>query len=228
MVARRPRVDRCATGASKTARGQRVYNAAFVASQPEPLLSIHGLACCAGRRVLFSGIDATLGPGDAIEVRGANGSGKTTLLRCAAGLLTPTAGAVRRTGDEPPLYLGHKPGMSSLLSPIENMRWHQALIGQQPSNTACGAALKAVGLHDERHDLCGQLSAGQQRRVGLARLIVSEARLWLLDEPFSALDAAGRALALKLIAAHRGAGGAVLCATHEGLNLPNAQVLQLP
>ena len=202
---------------------------AFVASpQPEPVLSIRGLACHAGRRTLFSGIDATLRPGDAIEVRGANGSGKTTLLRCAAGLLTPTAGAVRRAGDEPPLYLGHKPGMSSLLSPIENMRWHMALTGQAPSNGACGAALKAVGLHDERHAPCGRLSAGQQRRVGMARLAMSEANLWLLDEPFSALDAAGRELALGLIAAHRAAGGAVVCATHEGLNLPNAQVLRLP
>ncbi len=118
--------------------------------------------------------------------------------------------------------------MSSLLSPIENMRWHLALAGGAASPAACGAALEQVGLGTERHDPCGNLSAGQQRRVGLARLAVSNARLWLLDEPFSALDAAGRALVLALIAAHRAAGGGVLCATHEGLNLPDAQVLRLP
>ena len=206
-----------------------IYNPPFVASlQTEPVLSIRGLACAAGRRQLFAGINATLGPGDAIEVRGANGSGKTTLLRCAAGLLPPHSGAVRRAGGGKPLYLGHKLGMSALLSPIENMRWHLALAGRAASAASCAAALAAVGLHAERHTPCGSLSAGQQRRVGLARLAMSDARLWLLDEPFSALDAAGRRLALTLIAAHRGNGGAVACASHEGPHLPNAQVLRLP
>ena len=194
----------------------------------EPLLSIRGLACGVNGRTLFEGIELALAAGDLVEVRGANGSGKTTFLRCVAGLFTEDAGEVRVRPPERPLYLGHRPGVNPMLSALENIRWYLALEGQAFSADACRAAVDAVGLGGAGHLPCATLSAGQRRRAALARLLVSGAPLWLLDEPFAALDDSGRELVRGLVARHRDAGGAVLCATHEPVGLPGAQRLDLP
>ena len=178
--------------------------------------------------MLFEGIDLTLAAGELVEVRGANGSGKTTLLRCVAGLFTEDGGHVRLHSPERPLYLGHRPGVNPMLSTLENIRWYLALEGGAFTARACRDAVDAVGLGRSAHVPCAALSAGQRRRAGLARLVVSRARLWLLDEPFAALDDAGRDLARGLIGRHRERGGAVLCATHEALPLPDAGRLELP
>ena len=194
----------------------------------EPLLSVRGLTCGVNGRTLFGGIDLTLAAGDLVEVRGPNGSGKTTLLRCIAGLFTEEAGRVRVRPPGRPLYLGHKPGVNPMLSALENIRWYLALEGLSPNADVCHDAIDTVGLGGAGHLPCATLSAGQRRRAALARLAVTETSLWLLDEPFAALDDAGRELVRSLVGRHRDAGGAVLCATHESLGVLDAGRLELP
>ena len=206
------------------------YNARFcrdVERLKGPLLSVRDLACVAGGRRLFQGIDFKLESGELMEVRGPNGSGKTTLLRCIAGLFARESGHVDIAGEERPLYLGHKPGLSLLLSPLENLRWYLALQGRKLRHEEGLSALREVGLNGSGLAPCRSLSAGQQRRAALARLVASSAPLWLLDEPFAALDASGRDVVLSMVQTHCRSGGAVVCATHEGLGLAGARRLEL-
>lgn len=190
-------------------------------------MSVRDLACAAGGRRLFQGIDFDLASGELLEVRGPNGSGKTTLLRCIAGLFTEESGGVEIATDERPLYLGHKPGLSPMLTPLENLRWFLALRGRKHAREDCLSALREVGLEDSRLMPCRSLSAGQQRRAALARLRAGSAQLWLLDEPFAALDASGRDMVRSLVRKQCIEGGAVVCATHEALGVAGARRLEL-
>lgn len=181
-----------------------------------PLLAMTDLACTRGGRRLFGGFNLTLGTGCCTEVHGANGSGKSTLLRIAAGLFSDYSGEVEVA---PCHYLGHRNGVSALLSPLENLKPYERLgVGSAPE------ALARVGLQDAMEVPSGQLSQGQQRRVGLARLLLGDKPLWLLDEPLTALDADGRRLVRGLVTAHSAAGGAVLCATHQTLGCSAIEV----
>lgn len=176
-----------------------------------------------GRRDLFRDFDLAVGRQDLVEVRGPNGSGKSTLLRCLAGLVKPAAGRVERhAGIE---YLGHRSGLSGRLTPLENARWVARLRGHRPAASVLDAAMARVGLGGARDDPCATLSAGQQRRAALARLLVCAADVWLLDEPLTALDDVGAALVRELIAQHRAAGGAAVCATHRELRPPATTAL---
>ena len=190
-----------------------------------PLLAAEGLSCAVAERVLFEELRLAAAPGDLIEVRGPNGSGKSTLLRCLAGLLAPRRGRVRRRCAID--YVEHKSGVCERLTPVENLRWLARLRGDAPAGSGIDDALRRVDLRGARHDLCGALSAGQLRRAALARLAAGAGRVWLLDEPLAALDAAGEQLLGAMVAAHRAAGGAVVCATHRPLPLgasPSAAV----
>jgi heme exporter protein A len=186
-----------------------------------PLLDLSDLACERDGRMLFDGLQVRLGPGDCLELRGPNGSGKSTLLRAVAGLYPDYTGTIRAAES---LYLGHRPGISTLLTAEENLRWYLAL---RPGGRSCAEALAAVGMEGYERVPCAQLSAGQLRRVGLARLLLCPAPLWLLDEPLTALDFSGQDLVRSLLVAHTSAGGAALCATHQGLGLAGIGVLQL-
>ncbi len=186
-----------------------------------PLLTLSGLACQRDGRVLFAGMDLTLGSGDYVELTGPNGSGKSTLLRCVAGLFADYEGHVAAA---PFRYLGHKPGVSLLLTPLEQLEWFMSMT---ETSGEPDAALGRVGLAGYGHVRCQQLSAGQQRRVALARLVLCSHRLWLLDEPLTALDEQGQQLVRELIAEQRAGGGAVLCATHQRLELAGAVSIDL-
>ena len=164
---------------------------------------------------MFHDLELTVEAGALIELRGANGSGKSTLLRGLAGLRRLDAGHVERHAEIE--YLGHKPGLSERLTPLENVRWLLAQRGCVVDVEAVQAAMSRVGLEDARYDLCGALSAGQLRRAALVRLIVGTAKLWLLDEPLTALDQEGAGLVRQLVADHRAQGGGVVCATHGDL-----------
>ena len=178
------------------------------------LLVAENIRCTVAGRVLFDELSLSLQPGDLVEIRGPNGSGKSTLLRCLVGLQPPDAGNIHRSVGS--LYVGHRPGICGRMTPIENLRW---LAGITNADTeTIGAALDRVGLDESRDDICDSLSAGQQRRVALARLLVSAAPLWILDEPLTALDDDGRDLVGEMLTRHRATGGAAVCATHQPLS----------
>jgi len=199
------------------------------ASREQPLLVIEALGCVRDGRWLFRDLSFQLGPGQCLELLGPNGSGKSTLLRVIAGLYPDYAGTLRAADG---LYLGHRPGISAVLTAAENLHWYAALQGgsrgaAQVGAGAIGAALRRVGMAGYERVLCQQMSAGQQRRVGLARLLLGGGPLWLLDEPLTALDAAGQRLVQGLIEEHLGQGGAAVCATHQPLGVQGAERLTL-
>ncbi|WP_439100535.1 cytochrome c biogenesis heme-transporting ATPase CcmA [Congregibacter sp.] len=190
------------------------------------LLEARDLGIERGGRDLFTGFSFTLSAGDIVHLRGENGAGKTTLLRILAGLSRyGFEGEVLREGSC--LYLGHQSAVKGLLSPRENLHWHPS--GESFLNdTVIDTALAEVGLYGYEDVPAAQLSAGQQRRVDLARLYLSDKPLWLLDEPFTAIDVAGVARLQHRFLEHAARGGAVLLSSHQALNADvNAQVLEL-
>jgi heme exporter protein A len=188
------------------------------------LLRVTDLGCEREGRRLFDHLNLSLLSGECVALTGPNGSGKSTLLRCITGLYPDFEGQIDAADNS---YLGHRPGVSPGLSVLENLRWYAALAGAAADEVSLIARLEAVGLTGYEDVLCARLSAGQQRRVALARLSLDSSPLWLLDEPFTALDSQGQDLVRGLINAHRAAGGAVLCATHQALGVADAQVLEL-
>ena len=193
---------------------------------PRPLLNAHGLTCVVAAQRLFHALDLAVFPGDLVEVRGPNGCGKSTLLRCLAGLFHPGEGRIERRA--PFTYLGHRAGLSADMTPLENLRWFASVDAVQVEPATLAEAMDRVGLGGARFDRCGMLSAGQQRRAALARLLVSRADVWLLDEPLTALDDAGCGLTRGLLAEHRARGGAAVCATHRALTAPLATPAEGP
>jgi heme exporter protein A len=184
---------------------------------PHPLLTVEKLALDRGGRELFAALDFSLGRGQLLLLRGRNGSGKSSLLLALAGILRPTAGRIDWHADEPSRLhlLAHQPGVKSRLTLRENLDFWCAVNGAD--GLAPDAALQRVGLGGLGSLDAGYLSAGQTRRLALARLLVTNRPIWLLDEPLSALDAEGDALVAGLIAEHRADGGAVIAATHDDL-----------
>ncbi len=190
-------------------------------------LQARGLACERDDRWLFEDLDLDIRAGEIVRVEGPNGSGKTTLLKILSGQLADYQGELfwndrpmrraRQAFLESLLYLGHAPGVKAALTPLENLAWYQALAGRRGSEGARLAALEAVGLAGFEDVPAAQLSAGQQRRVALARLELTPRPLWVLDEPFTAIDRDGVAALEARLVAHARAGGCVLVTTHHEL-----------
>ena len=186
-------------------------------------LTAEKLACVRGDRRVFSGLDFEVKSGEVLVVEGANGVGKTSLLRLIAGFLPPAEGAVRIATKEKVIgdgeergrhvgWLGHQDGIKPQLSVAEQLEFFAHLYGVRSEPDG---VLTRVGLSRQRGLPCRYLSAGQKKRLGLARLMVSARPLWLLDEPFAALDTNGRALAGELMQAHCATGGIVVAASHD-------------
>jgi heme exporter protein A len=184
------------------------------------------LTCERGERLLFSGLSFAAENSTLLRVAGPNGTGKTSLLRIMCGLLEPTAGEVRWKGAnirrlreeywKDLVYIGHLNGVKDDLSVRENLRISVGVAGRRASETRLAQALDAVGLAGFEDSMARFLSQGQKRRVALARLYVSEeAPLWILDEPFTALDVRGVANLSDLIARHVDGGGTVVLTTHQ-------------
>jgi heme exporter protein A len=193
-------------------------------------LSGRGLAAERGGRAVFTGIGFAVAGGEMLAVTGPNGAGKSTLLRVVAGLLQPVAGAIRLE-PEPDggiaaavHYLGHLDALKPSLSVGDNLGFWRRLYG---GDGDVEGALESVGLAYLVDLPAGRLSAGQKRRVALARLLVSERPVWLLDEPATALDAAAETMLGGLIAAHLARGGLVMAATHRPLPVTPSATLAL-
>ncbi|MEC8348028.1 MAG: heme ABC exporter ATP-binding protein CcmA [Pseudomonadota bacterium] len=188
------------------------------------MLTLNALSCERDGRALFVPLDLTVSPGDYIEVMGANGVGKSTLLRTLAGLYSQYSGEYETTSF---LYQGHRLGLDGLLSPLENLAWFAGLEGQQGDRDSLLSALAETGVLVKAFAPCNTLSAGQQRRTAMARLLVSERTLWLLDEPLTALDVSAQNLLRHILAEHCANGGAVVCATHNPIEVTNKVTVTL-
>ena len=189
-------------------------------------LTSNNLACTRGDRVLFEGLSFRLERGQALAVEGANGAGKTSLLRLIAGFMSPSAGQLLVIADKGESadaeergkqvgWLGHQDGLKPQLTVREQLSFFAALYG---SDADLDAALADVGLTRQKHFPCRFLSAGQRRRLALARLMVSARSLWLLDEPYAALDSEGQSMIAQTMTRHCVGGGMVIAATHDPLN----------
>jgi heme exporter protein A len=199
-------------------------------------LSAIGLGCRRSERLVFTGLDLRVDAGGALLVVGPNGSGKSSLLRLLAGLLTPFAGAILWDGASVAsdsyahrarvAYLGHGDAIKPPLTVTEEIGFWTAIDGA--SMDAGAAALAAMDLTRLADFPCRHLSAGQKRRLAIARVLARiNAPLWILDEPSNGLDAEARRRLIRALAAHRAGGGMVVVATHDGLDLPDAQRLEL-
>jgi heme exporter protein A len=203
----------------------------IAAAEPGADLVAMDLACRRGERLVFAGLSFRLPAGGALVLRGANGSGKTSLLRLLSGLIAPAAG--RLTWGETPIdedlaghrarlhYVGHQDGVKPGLTPRETLVFWAALrgYGVRCRASMLDAALAAFALESVADWPCRWLSAGQRRRLALARLSVTPASLWLLDEPFTALDDGSQNRLAQAIAAHRAGGGRVVLATHLAIDI---------
>ncbi|MDO5610442.1 MAG: heme ABC exporter ATP-binding protein CcmA [Pseudomonadota bacterium] len=204
------------------------------ASKTPPLLAVRGLAFSRNEEPLFGPLDFVVEAGEALLVRGDNGVGKTTLLRILAGLLRADAGtldvsghtACRESRARAIAYLGHLPAFKADLSALENLEFLCALHGQRTGRDL-EQAMQQVGLAGYEDSLARTLSAGQKKRLSLARMWLSPAPLWLLDEPYANLDLGGIELVNRLIVGHLDDGGATLVTTHGAYAAPPVRTREL-
>ena len=201
------------------------------------MLEVKELACTRGEQLLFESVSFNLAAGELLQVQGPNGSGKTTLLRALCGFIQPTIGAVRwrdenisELGEEylsEIIYLGHLNAIKDELNPLENLCISSELSGYSVSIGKGMAVLKRMGLRGRETFPVKALSQGQRRRVALARLLVSNAPLWILDEPLTALDVGAVTLIQEMIEVHLGKRGMVIFTTHQPLQVAGIETRYL-
>ena len=197
-------------------------------------LTVKNLSCQRGYNLLFENLSFELNSGEVLKISGQNGSGKTSLLKIIAGLNTSELGSIifsqSKSNSEKyqleTLYLGHYAALSSELNCIENLEYLTNL-GTEIISPNFHAALKEVGLKNYENELAGKLSAGQKRRVALSLLFISQSKLWLLDEPFTALDSDGIKIIENQIEKHCSKGGLCILTTHQDCNIKNLREISL-
>jgi heme exporter protein A len=199
------------------------------------LLEVQGLTCFRQNRCLFADLNFVLSEGQICQIEGVNGAGKSTLLRAILGLFRPDEGRIiwdgRSTTKQAELFLqhlfflGHKFAINSDLTPWQNLEFWAAL--NPTNNTDFTAALSKVGLTGLEHIPCHSLSAGQHRRVALARLWLTNTKLWILDEPFTAIDKSGVQLLQQRFNTHLQSGGMILITSHQDLSKEFNQLIKI-
>ena len=197
------------------------------------MLEARELLCERDERTLFSGLSFTLNAGEWVQITGSNGAGKTTLLRLLTGLSRPDAGEVLWQGQplhqvrdsyhQNLLWIGHQPGIKTRLTALENLHFYH----RDGDTAQCLEALAQAGLAGFEDIPVNQLSAGQQRRVALARLWLTRATLWILDEPFTAIDVNGVDRLTLRMAQHTERGGIVILTTHQPLNVAESKIRRI-
>ena len=200
------------------------------------VLKAEQLFCERNDRVLFRELSFSARAGEVIQIKGSNGSGKTTLLRVICGLNDNYHGALKWFNEpiddnqddfySSLIYLGHQVGVNKVLTPVENLRWSVGL-RENVTSEAIYEALAEIGLRGFEDSQCFSLSAGQQQRVSLSKLLLGTAIIWILDEPFTTLDVDGVQLLEKLLGDHARKGGVALVTTHHELSLPDLKILEL-
>ena len=197
------------------------------------MLEARELLCERDERTLFSGLSFTLNAGEWVQITGSNGAGKTTLLRLLTGLSRPDAGEVLWQGQplhqvrdsyhQNLLWIGHQPGIKTRLTALENLHFYH----RDGDTAQCLEALAQAGLAGFEDIPVNQLSAGQQRRVALASLWLTRATLWILDEPFTAIDVNGVDRLTQRMAQHTEQGGIVILTTHQQLNVAESKIRRI-
>jgi heme exporter protein A len=197
------------------------------------MLSVTGLSCTRGERQLFSGVDFQLKVGTCLHLQGDNGVGKTSLLRQVSGLSPVAAGHISWYGQPVTdnesfraqrIYLGHELAMKDDLSAMENLQFDASIAGRTVTAETLRSALKRLGLRGREYLPMRVLSQGQKHRAALARLLVRQATLWILDEPVVALDVPAQAAVGQLLEAHLNEGGMALVTSHQPLPIPHALI----
>lgn len=202
-----------------------------------PVLEVRDLACERGEQRLFEGLSFAISGGELMRVEGENGRGKTTLLRTLCGFVQPAQGSVRWQGRDihewddlfhaQMCYLGHANAIKDELSALENLRIGAGLAGIAVSESEALEILRRMGLRRKEHLPVRVLSQGQRRRVALSRLLVGDAKLWILDEPLTALDVGAVGLMQELIGEHLSKGGMAIFTTHQPLQVTGVQMRHL-
>jgi len=212
-------------------------NISTISSKSTLVLEGRGLCCVRGERQLFADLNVRVLSGNCLHVRGENGVGKTSLLRLLTGLSKPESGEVL-WGDHSIsidplayhrelLFLGHRDALKEDLTALENLQMYAALDDVSLAQESALAALWRFGLRGRENLSVNCLSAGQKRRVLMARMLTRQAKLWILDEPFNALDVQAVHELQNLIAEHISGGGLVVLTSHQEVSIPNVQVLEL-
>jgi heme exporter protein A len=212
-------------------------NTSFNSDKPSLMLEARALICVRGEKQLFSGLNLAVSAGECLHVRGENGVGKTSLLRLLTGLSKPESGEVLwndlTISKEPShyhrelLFLGHRDALKEDLTALENLQLYAALDDIELPEDKALAALWRFGLRGREHLPVNCLSAGQKRRVLMARMLTRQAKLWILDEPFNALDVHAIQTLQGLIAEHIEQGGLVVLTSHQEVSLPQVRTLDL-
>ena len=202
----------------------------------QEVLKAEQLFCERDDRVLFRELSFSARAGEVIQIKGSNGSGKTTLLRVICGLNDNYHGTLKWFNEpiednqddfySSLIYLGHQVGVNKVLTPVENLRWSVGL-RENVTSESIYQALAEIGLRGFEDSQCFSLSAGQQQRVSLSKLLLGTAVIWILDEPFTTLDVDGVQLLEKLLGDHARKGGVALVTTHHELSLPDLKILEL-